>query len=174
MMAALVLWGAVPAAYAHGSHAAVEGGLWPLDDQDKLIVHVTPQRVVAMRPLNLQIVPAEGANGLNGTLAATELAIRQAARTGPWFFMIAEQTFTGSVVVEGVESTGTFVMFVYAVGPLNPALPLDDPHQGGTSFQGVWRIVAGSGTGDLTTVHGSGQVVWDGVNMPMYTGTVGF
>lgn len=128
------------------------------------------RNVIAQRPVTALIFPANGQNGFNGEIQATERVLRY-GRTST-FVGTSTQTFTGVVMLGGSPYTGTFTQVLRFHGQLNPNLGVDDPAQAAQNFQGTWKIV-GRGTGALANLIGHGTLVWPGGMVPVsYSGRV--
>jgi hypothetical protein len=126
--------------------------------------------LIAQRPIVSTILASPGQNGFSGTVQSLERVVRY-ARTKT-FTGTSPETFTGSVIINGIPYEGTFNMVLKFHGDLNPNLAVDAPSQGAINIYGMYRIV-GRGTGALTNISGHGQINWPGGMTPVsYTGRI--
>ena len=113
-------------------------------------------------------------DGLQGVIVAIENVVRHdvGTRRTPWFEMQGQQMFSGWVARNGTRYYGTLTLFMEFTGNLNEPPGIDCFNQpenlacGAADFTGTWKVLAGQGTGSLTSVQGSGTIAWRGCTVP--------
>jgi len=113
-------------------------------------------------------------DGLQGVVVAIENVVRHdvGTRRSPWFEMQGRQMFSGWVARSGVRYYGTLTLFMEFTGNLNDPPGIDcytEPQSlacGAADFTGTWKVLAGEGTGSLTSVQGNGTIAWRGCSVP--------